>query len=182
MEILAHTLWTTASARKINKVSEKRGKAYRMSLFWSAFWGIFPDLFAFTLPFFFSFYKTIIGGDQFISFATRHQVADGFTLSSTLYQYSHSLIIFIAVFLILWAIKKCPPWVMLGWALHIILDIPSHSLAFFPTPFLFPVSDYRFPYGVSWGNMWFQIINYSVLLLIWGSVLLKRITKKDLTK
>lgn len=178
MEILAHTLWTTAGVRKINKVSDKKGKKYQMSFFWGAFWGIFPDLFAFTLPFFFSFYKTIIEGDQFVSFATRHQVADGFTLSSILYQYSHSLIIFIFIFIVIWAIKKRPPWVMLGWVLHIILDIPSHSVSFFPTPFLFPISNYHFPYGVSWSNAWFEIINYSALALVWGSILIKEILNK----
>ena len=33
---------------------------------------------------------------------------------------------------------------MLVWPMHIIVDFFTHSLEFFPTPILWPVSDYRF--------------------------------------
>ncbi|MFA6251712.1 MAG: hypothetical protein WC603_03755 [Candidatus Paceibacterota bacterium] len=181
MEILAHTLWTTAGVIKVNAIAKKKGQPFQMSTLWTAFWGIFPDLFAFTLPFVFSFYKVISGQQQFGSFSTRHQIADGFTLSHTLYQYSHSLIVFIIVFLVIWFLIKKPPWVLLGWALHILIDIPSHALAFFPTPFLFPISEYRFPFGVAWSNTWFMIINYSTLLIVWGSILFKKYHKSTKT-
>lgn len=174
MEILAHTLWTTAGVRKVNAVSKKRGKLYRMNMFWTAFWGIFPDFFAFTIPFLISFYKVLTGQQMFGSFSTRHQVADGFNLAHDLYQYSHSLVIWVLIFMILMLILRRPPWVLVGWALHILIDIPSHSLAFFPTPFLFPISEYRFPYGVAWSNYWFMIVNYSALIIVWGTILFKK--------
>jgi hypothetical protein len=169
MDILAHTLWTTAGARKINKLREKK-KLEKINVVQTAFWGIFPDLFAFTIPFVLLFWNIIRGKQAFIFF-NRNQIPGCFDLAHNLYQYSHSLIIFAAVFLFVWLIKKKPPLPMLGWALHILIDIPSHSVAFFPTPFLFPISTYYFPYGIAWSNMWFMIINYSALLIVWGKIL-----------
>ena len=177
MDILAHTLWTTAMARKGNIESQKRKKKFKINIFWTSFFGIFPDLFAFTVPFLFSFYKVLIGDHAFGSFSTRHQVADGFTLSHTLYQFSHSIIIWLLVFLILWLIFRRPRFELLGWFLHILIDIPSHAITFFPTPFLFPVSEYRFPFGVAWQTPWFMIVNYTALALIWGGILLKKLRK-----
>lgn len=178
MDILAHTLWTTAATRKANIEAEKKGKSFKMKVLWTAFWGIFPDLFAFTLPFVISFYKVLSGQQQFGSFSTRHQVADGFNLSHTLYQYSHSLILWVFVFLIIWAIWRRPRWELLGWLLHILIDIPSHAITFFPTPFLFPISSYVFPYGIAWSNKWFMLINYLALLFLWGGFLFKRNRKR----
>lgn len=178
MDILAHTLWTTAAARKVNAIAKKKGKLYQLNLVWTAFWGIFPDLFAFSIPFFIAFYKVIVEGKNFISFDNQHKVADGLNLSHSLYQYSHSLVIFVLVFIIFWVIRRRPPWVIMGWALHILIDIPSHSLAFFPTPFLFPISEYHFPYGIAWSNTWFMILNYSALLVVWGNILLKKVKIK----
>ena len=181
MEILAHTLWTTAAARKVNAVAKKKGKIYKLNLVWTAFWGIFPDLFAFTIPFFISFWKVISGQQDFGSFATRHQVADGFNLSHTLYFYSHSLVLWALVFIIVWALLRRPPWVLIAWAFHILIDIPSHAIGFFPTPFLFPISDYRFPYGVAWSTPWFMIVNYIALAIVWGSILVNKYRKQKVT-
>ena len=180
MDILAHTLWTTAVARKGNIEGGKKKKSFKVNLIWTAFFGIFPDLFAFTLPFVFSFYKVITGQQVFGSFSTRHQVADGFNLSHTLYQYSHSLVLWILVFLIVWFIFKRPRLELLGWALHILIDIPSHSILFFPTPFLFPISTYVFPYGVAWSNLYFMILNYTVLAILWGGFFFKKYRNKIL--
>lgn len=67
----------------------------------------------------------------------------------------------------MWLVRKNVPLAMFGWALHILIDIPSHSISLYPTPFLWPISEYRFPYGVSWANQTFMIINYSALLIVW---------------
>ena len=177
MDILAHTLWTTAVARKGNIEGLKKKKSFKLNLFWTGFFGIFPDLFAFTLPFIFSFYKVITGQQVFGSFSTRQQVADGFNLSHTLYQYSHSLVLWLLVFLIAWLIFKRPRLELLGWAFHILIDIPSHAVLFFPTPFLFPISNYVFPYGIAWSNMYFMIINYALLAILWIGILFKKYKK-----
>lgn len=173
MDILAHSLYASAGA-KINNDTLKNKKQNQISIIWSILWGIFPDFFAFTMPFLFSFWKVFSGQQGFESFATRHQVADGFTLAHSLYQYSHSLVIFVLIFLLVWLIRKKPWLPLLGWGLHILLDIPSHAIDFFPTPFLFPISEWRFPYGIRWSGLWFMVVNYSILIIIWGSILLRK--------
>lgn len=165
MDILAHTLWANAAARKANDALEKKNKSARIHPLWTAFWGVFPDLFAFTIPFTIVIYGVLAGTVPLDSFPSHH-LPDGFDIARTLYNYSHSLVIWAGVFGITWIIWKRPRLELLGWALHILIDIPSHTTEFFPTPFLFPLSDYQFPYGISWGNQWYMIINYAALLFV----------------
>jgi len=40
---------------------------------------------------------------------------------------------------------------MLAWPAHIILDFFTHSIEFFPTPILWPISDFKFD-GIPWSN------------------------------
>ncbi|MBI5139393.1 hypothetical protein HZA26_02170 [Candidatus Nomurabacteria bacterium] len=182
MDIFAHTLWANAMAREANDLALKKNqstqvdKKFQMHVGWTAFFGVFPDFFAFTIPFLLRFYFIIVGGNSLSTFFERPRIEgegfqNGFDLAHNLYQYSHSLVIWGFVFIVVWAIYKRPRYELLGWALHILIDIPSHVLAFFPTPFLFPISDYKFPYGIQWSNQWFAIINYSLLLLVFGRFL-----------
>ncbi len=157
MDILAHMLWANYGARAGNKKLEKKKKPL-INLTWVTFWGVFPDLFAFGIPMILAIPTIITNGFTL----DRHH----FGISATLYQYSHSLVIWAVVFSIVWIISKRPRLELLGWALHILIDIPSHAASFYPTPFLFPISEYKFLHGVSWGNKWYMIINYSLLLLV----------------
>jgi hypothetical protein len=191
MDILAHTLWTNAVARGTNalvdKTNKPENKKFHIHVGWTAFFGVFPDLFAFTIPFALRFYNLFFGGTSFSNFFIRPPVAeeglhDGFDLAHSLYQYSHSLIVWAVVFLLVWAFYKRPRYELLGWALHILIDIPSHALSFYPTPFLFPISDYRFPYGIQWSNQWFMIVNYSLLLVVWGRFLVKDFLARKASK
>jgi hypothetical protein len=50
--------------------------------------------------------------------------------------------------------------------LHICIDIFSHSSAFFPTPFLFPVSNF-YVNGHPWSHPTFMVINYGLLILLY---------------
>lgn len=165
MDILAHTLWANAAARKANDSLEKKGKSVRVHPIWTGFWGVFPDLFAFVIPFTISIFSLITGSISLDSIS-HHNLPGGFDIAHVLYQYSHSLVVWAVVFILIWIFYKRPRYELLGWALHILIDIPSHSAEFFPTPFLFPISDYKFLYGISWGNQWYMIINYSLLLFV----------------
>lgn len=176
MDVLAHTLWTNASARGVNALAKKQNKKFRMHVGWTAFWGVVPDFFAFTVPFIVIIFRVISGGGSPLEYS--RNVGD-FDLASYLYQFSHSIVIFILIFILVWVISKRPRWEMLGWALHILIDIPSHSIHFYPTPFLFPLSEYRFPYGVSWAHPVFMIVNYSLLVLTWGLILFKKYIRKS---
>lgn len=171
MDIFAHTLWANAGARGANAIAERKGSKFKISVGWTAFLGVAPDFFAFTIPFIIGIYKMIFEGG---SFGRHHFTIGGFDTAAYLYQFSHSLVVFTFVFFVVWFFSKRPRWELLGWALHILIDIPSHALSFYPTPFLFPISEYRFPYGVSWANITYMIINYSLIVLVWGYILIKK--------
>ncbi|OGQ51435.1 MAG: hypothetical protein A3I10_03400 [Deltaproteobacteria bacterium RIFCSPLOWO2_02_FULL_57_26] len=90
------------------------------------------------------------------------------------YNLTHSLVVWAALFALIWALRKRPPWVFLAWSLHIVCDIPTHNSAYFPTPYLWP-----FPTplveGILWATPWFMITNYSALLAAYlGVALLAR--------
>lgn len=178
MDILAHTLWTNAGARAANKVAQKKGGRFHVSVGWTAFFGVAPDFFAFTIPFIIGMYRAIFLGQPFIR-GHHAPTVGGFDLAAYLYQFSHSLVIWALVFVLVWILSKRPRWELLGWALHILIDIPSHAIGFYPTPFLFPLSEYRFPYGISWGNTWYMIINYSALLFVWSKIVLRKVYTKQ---
>jgi hypothetical protein len=82
----------------------------------------------------------------------------------TLYNYTHSFVIATLVIGAVWLYRGKPLVELFAWPLHILFDIPMHSLAFFPTPFLWPLSDYRFD-GVSWGSGYI-ILGYLSLITI----------------
>ncbi len=178
MDVLAHTLWTNAGARAANAVAAKKGKRLRLHVGWTAFWGVVPDFFAFTVPFVVALYRLVFEGAPFVR-GPQTLAVGGFDLAAYLYQFSHSVVIWGLVFVLVAVLSRRPRWEMLGWLLHILIDIPSHSINLYPTPFLFPISEYRFPYGVSWGNRWFMLINYSALLVVWGRILLKKYARKS---
>ncbi len=155
-------LWANYGARAGNKKLEKKKKPL-IKLGWVTFFGVFPDLFAFTIPFCIGIFNAVFNGQ---SIGSHHTLIGEFDIASFLYQFSHSIVIWALVFAVVWFLYKRPRLELLGWALHILIDIPSHAASFYPTPFLFPISDFRFLYGVSWSNKWYMIINYSLLLIV----------------
>lgn len=86
----------------------------------------------------------------------------------TLYGVSHSIftagVVILAIYLITKKLKKKFPIYVLAWPLSILMDIPTHSREIFPTPFLWPISDWKFP-GYSWGNGAFMIVNWTLIFL-----------------
>jgi len=79
------------------------------------------------------------------------------------YNFTHSFIVFILAFLLIWMLVRKPVWIIAAWGLHILIDIPTHSVELFPTPFLWPLSDYKFD-GVGWHNP--IIFGVNALLLL----------------
>lgn len=196
MDIFAHTLWTAAGGKALNtnrKFLEKNKGP--MKIWWAAFWGVAPDLFAFGFPFLAALYFIIAGQMDLSQFGAHHGLglpinAEWISdLPPKLYNISHSFVTFAVVFLVVWAIRKRlarkngsrsggPYYEMLGWALHILIDIPSHVANFYPTPLFWPVSNWKFLHGVSWGNPTYMIINYSALALVWIFILVRAHKKK----
>jgi CRISPR-associated DxTHG motif protein len=77
------------------------------------------------------------------------------------------------VFTLLWVIFRKPIWESLAWGLHILLDIFTHSFRFFPTPFLWPISDFKVN-GWHWGRPEIVIPNIFLLVLLYAWFLYRR--------
>src|SRR3989338_1478800 len=84
-----------------------------------------------------------------------------------LYSITHSLVIYGIFFATLWILgKKSFAKLTLGWPLHILVDIPTHGAGFFPTPFLWPISDFT-ANGIPWSEPVILIPNVIVILLLY---------------
>jgi len=166
MDIFSHGLWAVAAAKGAVIKTKKK-----LSLKFAFFFGVFPDLFTFTWVFLWIFWQRIFGGVDFDNFRNGVEPAQVdtlpiFELTNLLYNLSHSLLVFFIVAFLIFFVFKKRVWEMGGWLLHILMDIPTHSYAFYPTPFLWPLSDWKFD-GFSWGQPWFLVLNYSLLAVLY---------------
>ncbi len=167
MDILSHGLWAVAIARGANLKTGKR--VMRSGL--AFFFGIFPDVFAFAIPTLVMLWG-FVSGDASLSTSSTSAGPPSLgspamlSLAYSLYNLSHSLVVFAIVFLVIAFVRgRRPLWELSGWLFHILCDIPTHSGEFFPTPVFWPLSDWRFD-GFSWGRPWFILANYGALLLV----------------
>jgi hypothetical protein len=177
-------LWAGVVAKGANRAQSKR----RINVWASMLWGVFPDLFALTIPFVWILWSIAFGDHTLLDFGGRPPIAEPtnpdtlwlFQLSHALYNVSHSLVIFTAVFLGVWAYFKQARVELLGWLLHILMDVPTHTYAFFPTPVFWPIFDWKFN-GIHWGQWWFIVLNYMLLLLAYGLVTRRQKSAESLT-
>lgn len=82
-----------------------------------------------------------------------------------LYNISHSLITAFVFITIVYFVKKDLTWPMFAWPVHIIIDLFTHSIEFFPTPIFWPLSNYRFD-GIPWSNIYVFMTNIILIFLI----------------
>ncbi len=80
-----------------------------------------------------------------------------------LYGLGHSVIVAGIVILAVSLILKKFPVYMLAWPVAIVMDMITHTREFLPTPFLWPVSDWKFP-GFSWASLRFMVLNYLLII------------------
>lgn len=167
MDIFAHGIWSGIAG----KFSRQKGS--KIKLWKTVFGGMFPDLFAFTLLFGWLIFNVLFGTGQLGNLESHEPAVKDTSwvtiVTSTLYSFSHSIFIFGIIFLIVYVVWGRFRWEMLAWLGHIIIDIPTHSYKFYPTPFLWPFSDWKFD-GISWGNKWFMIANYGTMMIFLGVV------------
>jgi len=165
MDIISHGLWGgVAFGRKSKKE------------YWTAFGiGMMPDLFSFGVYQAADILGIVSGPDWTQGAPSSHEIA---AFVYGLYDVTHSLVIFAAIFGLVWAIRRKPFIPLLAWGLHILIDIPTHAANFFPTPFLWPISDYTFG-GIGWGNAIIFIPNLILLAtcyILWG--IFRKLKKK----
>ncbi len=175
MDILAHMIWTNYGARPINKKLKEKNKE-TLKVGWTMAWSIFPDILAFGVPAFLAFIEMIFSGNfSILTFMNEHNIFGGtfVSWSPMLYSIGHSIVIWFIVFGLVWLVRGKPFIMLYGWLFHICIDIFSHSITHYPTPFLFPLSNYHFPYGVSWRDTNFIIINYSLIVIVGVYIFIK---------
>ena len=133
MDTLSHALW---------------GKGlfgYRKYRWYSFLFGAVPDLFSFGIYFIHSIF---FSSSPLMGRPARSEIPEWVY---SLYDISHSLVIASIFIFIAYKINKEFAFPMLAWPAHIILDFFTHSIEFFPTPILWPISDFKFD-GIPWSN------------------------------
>jgi hypothetical protein len=157
MDIASHALWTAAGATTARQVLPP------IRPVWAAFWGVFPDVFSFTLP-------AAVRIWWFLSGQTTSLLpqpgAQQFQFVWQLYHCSHSAVVFAAVFGLVWLALSRAPLALLGWALHIAIDIPTHR-GMFAIHFLWPLSSFGVN-GIPWESRWLLAANFAALAVVYG--------------
>lgn len=152
MDYFAHGLWSYIIFHKTKKP------------IYAVLFGLLPDTFSWAI---FLFYRIFTDGVQ----PGPPRVSQIPAWVFSLYGLTHSLVIFGIVILVIYLLFNKIPVYMYAWAIHILIDIPTHTREFLPTPFLWPVSNWYFP-GIRWASLWFMIINYAaitgcIIFIIW---------------
>jgi len=174
MDVVSHWLWGMAVTH-----GKIKGR-------FSGAMGVIPDLMAFVPVMIIS----IFTGHRNPGVDNTTRTEDFHPLSWEIYQWSHSAVTVFIGFLLTWlylhrygtpkiisrfyltpmsAVKQAA-LIWLPWLLNIITDIPSHTLQFFPTPVLHPISDWRYD-GTRWSepSIWFT--NLAILAVVWIGVI-----------
>jgi hypothetical protein len=144
MDYFAHGLWSYIFFNKTKKP-------------WLAvIFGLLPDTFSWFIYMIYRFFNGPEFGKPNLQMIPEWM--------NFLYGITHSLIIALLFFVIVYFITKKVYYFLLAWPIHILIDIPTHSREFLPTPFLWPLSNWYFP-GISWGTKWFMITNWSLIII-----------------
>lgn len=161
MDIFSHLLWGNLEYRLIPQTKHDNKLIYG-----GIFFSIFPDLIAFTYPFCWLIWHRFIQRDlkHWPGSPAEYEALPCAALTYKLYRVSHSLVVWLVVFCLVWKWIGFFPWVLLGWATHILIDIPTHTKGFFATPFLWPISKFTIN-GYAWDNRDFMAFNIMVIIM-----------------
>lgn len=163
MEIVAHGLWTAAAA-----VATKRSAGVPLRIGRTVWWGVFPDVLAFGPSLAAGLWSGLTG-----ILSTGHGGFRFVHVGPPLYPAAHSLLVFTVVYGVATLLMRRVVFELLGWLLHILIDIPTHSLSYYATRFLWPVSDFRFD-GIAWWTPWLWGTTYGALLAVYALLWKKR--------
>ncbi len=153
MDIISHGLYGGVAFGRNSKIS-----------YWKAFFfGVAPDLSSFGILFALSI-LSIASGPDFSDGPPDPASIPQYVHS--LYNVTHSLIVAFTVIGMVWLVRGKPLLELFAWPLHIMVDIPTHSSDFFPTPFLWPISNFHVD-GISWGMPYIFISNIALLIVLY---------------
>ena len=148
MDTLSHALWGKGLFGY---------KSYRR---YAILFGAIPDLLSFGLYFLFNL---IINFNNFEFGKPEIGTIPNWVFD--LYNFSHSILTALLFILIMYFINKDFCFPMLAWPFHIILDFFTHGIEYFPTPILWPISDYKFD-GIPWSNPWIWYSNIVCIIFL----------------
>ena len=148
---------------------------------------VIPDLLAF-VP---SAIVQLLSGKPRVEIDETTQTSDLPSIAWQMYQISHSLVWTFVLFLCIWGaleyiMKKqqrellksgkylqaemkpraAATLLIIPWISHIIIDMPTHTHRFFPTPFLMPFSDFMID-GIMWSTWWVWGLNVIAIIVVW---------------
>ena len=154
MDIVSHGLWGAVAFGRRNRSS-----------FWLAFFiGLAPDLLSFGV-----LWTAVVLG-----LAERPDFSHGTPPESSIPQYvhhlynvTHSFIVFLVAFLLIRFLLRRPLWELGAWGLHVLVDVPTHSYAFFPTPILWPLFNWKVD-GWQWTTPTILIPNFVLLAMVYA--------------
>jgi hypothetical protein len=160
MDVFSHALWGNLEFRLIPQTRE-----HPHLIGWGIFFSVFPDLLTFTYPFLWLLWHRYIVKDltKWPETPADYEALPIAKITHTLYDYSHSIVIWTGVTAIVWAIMGSFPWILIGWVTHIFIDMPVHERDFFITPFLWPLSRFGID-GYAWNNRDFMAFNIITLI------------------
>jgi hypothetical protein len=152
MDIFAHGLWSAVVYQR----------APLRARLWAVFFGVAPDLSSFGV----FFIQRLVRG---LFFLGKPELLSIPPYVYYLYNLTHRLVVWSVVVVIVYLVRgRRWPWVLGAWGLHIMVDIFTHSDAFFPTPFLWPISSFHVN-SFSWAEPWFMALNYSALVVAYSA-------------
>jgi hypothetical protein len=86
-------------------------------------------------------------------------------VSHTLHCTVHSALVAGLVTLSVWRFKPVFLIPLLGWWSHIVIDVFTHSADYYPSPVLYPITQWGFD-GLAWITPWFMVVNYLALGIV----------------
>jgi uncharacterized membrane protein YkgB len=159
MDIISHGLWGGVVL----------GRSRRIDFLFAFAFSLMPDVFGEGIM----FLLILLGFDGMPSLEHGHPNMTDFPVyAQNFYNATHSLVVFIMIFAAIWLISRKPFWLLLAWGIHVMIDIPTHSFKLFPTPFLWPISDFKID-GIPWRSSIILIPNIILLALLYSLWLYK---------
>ncbi len=167
MDIVAHGLWATLLCRWRGRERPMR----RTTDAWTVGLAVAPDLVQLT--------PIVIGAMvlpegwtalQAYFHALPHYLPVLPPLAEALMHHLHctmhsALVTTVVTLLVWWRLQRLW-WPLLGWWMHIVIDVFTHSADFYPSPVLYPITQQGFD-GWAWNNPWLLMVNYIFILLLW---------------
>lgn len=167
MDTLSHALWIGAGAVIAQR---KRLLEVRTTIAITAL-AVLPDVVHLVPIAFWS----LFGGGSFAAFYAYAVALPGqepamppvvSTLAHHFHCVMHSAPIAAAITALAWMVHR-PLWIpLLGWWSHIVIDVFTHSVDYYPSPVLYPIT-YRGFDGLAWNDPKYLVVNYVVLVAIY---------------